>query len=322
MSKTAWAWVLVIGCVSPAAAQESLLPTHVSDAGEVTITGQLRYLAGRGTLSNPIFEVDFDQTHFLGEFRVGVGVGGGFEIEGSFPFEFTGMGEADESGVEFELETAGLGDLTLEGNYLLAAASKTSPSIMAGLVVVLPVGNDDFAVPEIRFNGVLVQDGEEGGLGEGVVKVGLQFGVSQKVTGAEIYGIARYLASTGTQDEDDSEIDRPDVFTLAAGAMLPVGATSSLDLRLILNHVGEEIEDDDTAGESTEEAHLELFLDARLYFTVGSTASLVLGGTLGWTQDHAVDEEADLDFEGVFNYGVTLGLHLRLGVPLVGGGRK
>jgi len=44
----------------------------------------------------------------------------------------------------------------------------------------------------------------------------------------------------------------------------------------------------------------------------------VLGINLGWVQDHAVDEEAELDLEEVFTYGVLIGLHLRLGVPLAG----
>ena len=318
MRKSAWTAVLLFACGSAAAAQESLLPTHVSDSGEVTVSAALRFAAGQGTLSNPAFEVDFDDTHFLGEFRFGVGVGGGFEIEASFPFEFSGTGEADENNVEFEVETAGLGDLTVEANYVLVPSLKATPQVIAGLVLVLPVGNDDFPTPDIRFNGVQVQDGEEGGLGEGVFKIGLQFGVSQKVTGAQIYGLARFLASTGTQDQDDAEIDHPDVFSLVAGAMLPIGETSNLDIRLTLNHVGDEIEDDDFSGESTEEAHLNMGLETRFYFTVGSTATLVLGAGLGWVQDHAVDEEAELDLEEVFTYGVTVGLHLRLGVPLVG----
>jgi hypothetical protein len=309
---------LVFVCSASVSAQESLIPTHISGAGEFTVEGFLRFQAGQGTLSNPAIDVDFEDTHFFAEFKAGVGVGGGFEIEASFPFEFTGTGEADESGVEFEVETAGLGDLTLEGNFLIAPSTKATPNVMAGLVIVLPSGNDDFAVPEIRFGGVQVQDGEEGGLGDGVVKAGLQFGVDHKVTGAHLYGLVRMVFSTGKQDQDDLEIDHPDVFSLVAGAMLPLGATSNLDLRLAMQHVGDEIAEDDLGGESTDEAHIQMFLDARFYFTVASTATIVLGVNGGWVQDHAVDEEAELDLEEVFTYGVTLGLHLRLGVPGTG----
>lgn len=322
MFKSALSLILAVVGAASVSAQDSLIPTHVSDPGEINVTAELRYHAGQGTLSNPSFEVDFDDAHFLGLFRVGVGVGGGFEVEAAFPFEFSGVGEADDSGIEFEVETAGLGDLFLEGNYLIVPMGKDAPQVLAGLVVVLPVGDDDFATPEIRIGGVQVQDGEEGGLGEGVFKVGVQFGVSQKVTGAHLYGAARFLVSTGKQDEDDQEIDHSDVFSLLAGAMIPLGETSNLDIRLNLNYLGDEIAEDDFGAESTEEAHINVNLEPRLYFTVGSTATLILGATLGWQQDHAVDEEANLDLEQVFTYGVTLGLHLRLGVPLVGGSRK
>lgn len=314
MSKTAWSAILVLGCVTPAAAQESLLPTYVNSTGEVTAEGVVRYIAGSGTLKDPLFDVDFEDSHFFGEFRVGVGIGGRFEIEAQVPYEFTGTGEADESGVEFELETAGFGDLTLEGNYLITPASKTSPQVVGGLVVVVPTGNDDFGVPEVRINGVLIQDGEEGGLGDGVFKVGLGFAVGQQVTGAYVYGAARFLVSLGTHDEDNLEIDRPDTFSLLGGAMIGLGATSNLDLRLAFNYVGEEVAEDAGGIEETEEAHVNITFEPRLYFSVGGAATVILGGLVGWEEDHAIDEEADLDLEDVFVYGVTLGLHLRLGV--------
>lgn len=97
------------------------------------------------------------------------------------------------------------------------------------------------------------------------------------MTGAHIYGAARYLVSTGTQDEDDLEIDHPDTFSLLAGAMLPIGETTHLDLRLNVNHVGDEVAEDDFGNESTEEAHLTFNVETRFYFTVGSTATLILG---------------------------------------------
>ena len=307
--------VLVFGLALPVAAQESLLPTYVNDTSEVTLTADLRYVAGVGTLTNPLFDIDFDDTHFLSEFRAAVGIGGGFEIEASVPFEFSGTGEADESGVEFEVETAGLGDLTLEGNYVITKAGKETPHVMAGLVIVLPTGDDDFATPEIRLGGVQVQDGEEGGIGDGVFKLGLQFGVSKQVTGAHLYGLARFVVPTDKQDADDSEIDHSDVFTLVGGALLPLGGTSNLDLRLTFMYEGDEIEEEDLTGaEATEEAHLSLLLEPRFYFSVGSTATIVLGGSLGWVEDHAVDEEAELDLEDTFIYGINLGVHLRLGV--------
>ncbi len=322
MFKSALSAFLAIGCVTSVSAQDSLIPTHVSDTGEVTVTAELRFQAGQGTLSDPLTEADIDLTNFLALFRVGVGVGSGFEIEASVPFGFSGVVESDDFALDFEIETAGLGDLTLEGNYLLVPSSKTSPQVIAGLVIVVPSGDDDFPVAEVRINGTQVQQGEEGGLGEGVFKIGVQFGVSQKVTGAHIYGAARFLVSTGTQDQDNLEIDHADVFSLLAGAMIPLGETSNLDIRLNLNYESDEVAEDDFGGESTEEAHINVNLEPRLYFTVGSTATLILGGSLGWQQDHAVDEEANLDLEQVFTYGVTLGLHLRLGVPLVGGAKK
>lgn len=317
MFKSASALVLVLACAASAAAQESLLPSHISGTGEITLTGALRYQAGKGTLASPVFDVDFDDTHLFGEFRAGVGIGGGLEIEASVPFEFSGKGEADDSGVEFEVETAGLGDLTLELNYLIAPAGKTTPRVMAGLVLVVPVGDDDFATPELRIGGVLVQDGDEGGIGEGVFKIGFQFGVDTQVTGAHLYGLARFVISTGTQDDGDDEIDHPDVFTLVAGAMLPLGGMTNLDVRLSFQYAGDEVADNAVSGEATEEAHVSFILEPRFYFTVGSTATLVLGGNVGWVEDHAVNEEAEVDLEDVFVYGITLGLHLRLGVPLV-----
>jgi hypothetical protein len=97
---------------------------------------------------------------------------------------------------------------------------------------------------------------------------------------------------------------------------------SNLDIRLNLNYLGDEVAQDDLGGESTDEAHFNVFLEPRLYFSIADTATIILGGSLGWQQDHAVDEEAELDLEQVFTYGVTLGLHIRLGVPLVGGAKR
>lgn len=154
MFKTACSAILVAACVTSVRAQESLIPTHVSGSGEVTVTAELRYQAGRGTVSDPLGEADFDLNQFLVRFRFGVGVGSGFEVEASSPFGFSGVFETDDFGFDFEVETAGLGDLTLEGNYLVVPGSKVSPQVVAGLVAVLPVGNDDFPVAEIRVNGV------------------------------------------------------------------------------------------------------------------------------------------------------------------------
>lgn len=313
MSKTAWSAVLVLACAAPAAAQESLLPTYVNSTGEVTAEAILRYIAGQGTLANPAFEIDFENSSFFGEVRAAVGIGGRFEIEASFPYQFDGTGEADESGVEFEVETAGIGDLTLEGNYVITPASKDSPQVVAGLVLVVPVGDDDFGVPEVRIGGVQIQDGEDGGLGQGVFKIGLGVAVGKQVTGAYVYGGARFLVPLGKQDGDDVEVDRPDTFTLLGGAMLGLGERSNLDLRLIFNYLGDEVAEDDAGGEETEEAHINLTLEPRFYFSVGSMATIIVGGTLGWEQDHAIDEESDLDLEDVFVYGLSLGLHLRLG---------
>jgi hypothetical protein len=138
MVKSALSFALVIAGAASASAQDYLLPTYVSGAGEINISAELRYQVGEGTLSNPAFEVDFEDTHVLGLFRASVGIGGGFEIEASAPFEFTGKGEADEGGVEFDVETAGLGDLTLEGTSCLV--SKEGPGPRASIIV-LPSGN-------------------------------------------------------------------------------------------------------------------------------------------------------------------------------------
>jgi hypothetical protein len=313
MSKFAYSTAFVLALASAASAQDSLLPTYINDSAEITATGRLGYFAGEGSLTNPAFDIDFEDTIILAELRAAIGIGGRFEIEAAVPFAFSGSGEADESNVELEIETAGMGDMSLDLNYAIIQESKSSPQIMAGLVMVLPVGNDDFGVPEIRIGGVQVQDGEEAGLGEGVFKAGLQVGVSKKLTGAHVYGLVRFIAATQNQEEDDVEIDRPEVFTVVAGAMVPLGSTSNLDLRLNVNFVGDEVEDDDTFGETTEEAHFRANLDAFVYFNIGDTATIILGGNIGMTQDHAIDEEAELDLEEVFTYGLSLGLHLRFG---------
>jgi hypothetical protein len=313
MSKTTGSAILVFAFAIPAAAQESLLPTYVNQSGEVTVEATFRYLAGQATLSAPIAEADFESTNLFGDLRAGVGLGGRFEIEASVPFVFDSTAEAEEGGLEVEFETAGLGDLSLEANYLITPASKTSPQVVGGLIVVLPTGDNDFAEPEVRFNGVQIEEGKEGGLGDGVVKVGLGFAVGKQLTGAHVYGAARFLISTGTDEEDDLEIDRPDVFSVVGGAMVDIGAHSSLDIRAIINYVGDEVAEDDTGAESTDEAHVNVTLEPRLYFSIGDTATLILGGAVGWEQDHAVDEEAELEVEDAFTYGVSLGLHLRLG---------
>jgi hypothetical protein len=313
MSKTAWSWVLIVAAAVPAGAQESLLPTYVNESGEVTVEATFRYLAGQATLSNPLLEADFESTNLFADLRAGVGLGGRFEIEASVPYQLDGTAEAEEGGFEVEFETVGLGDLTLEGNYLITPASRTSPQVVGGLIVVLPTGDSDLSDPEVRFNGVQVEEGNEGGLGDGVFKVGLGFAVGKQLTGAHVYGAARFLIATGKDEVDDDEVDRADVFSVLGGAMIEIGATSNLDIRAIINYVGDEVAEDDTGAESTDEAHINITLEPRLYFSIGDTATLILGGALGWEQDHAFDEEGDGELEDLYTYGVSLGLHLRLG---------
>jgi hypothetical protein len=317
MSKSAWTALWILAAGSAAMAQDALVPTHISNFGEITATFRLRYDAGQGNLKDPTFELDLDVKRFFGELQAGVGLGHGFEVEATLPYQFQGTFQAEQGGVEFEQEQVGLGDLTLAGNYRLVEESKTSPQVIGGLLLVLPFGNDDLGATELRIGGVTITQGDEQGLSDDVFKIGFQAGVSKKLEAAEVYGLIGFLVATEDRDEGNIEVDLPNVFTLTAGAKMPLGATTFLDLRTNLRHVGEEVEDD-PAGDSTEEAHVELELQARFYFTLGGGAAVVLGAGVGWIQDHAVVEESNLDVEGLYTYGLEFGIHIHLGLPVVG----
>ena len=315
MAKPA-SFILVFIWASPVAAQESLLPTHISGPHEITVTAELRYTSISGFLSDSLGELDYRETHVLADLRFGVGVGGGFEIEGSFPVDLQGRARADESDLEIEIETGGLGDLTVEGNYLLRPATGSSPQIMAGLLLVLPTGDDDLALAEIRSAGSIVQEGEKGGIGDGVFKAGFQFGLSQRSEEGQVYyGQIRYVFPLGTQNGDDFEADHADVFSLTVGGLLPLGEKSSLELKWALGVLGDEVVDFETGGDATEEAHYSIAFESRFLFNMGRTSTLILGLGFAWIQDHELIEQDDFELEDAFGWGLSIGLHFRLGVP-------
>jgi hypothetical protein len=305
-------FILAFLCASPVAAQETLLPTDILEQREFTVTTELRYTVLEALLVDPLSVLDFKQTQLLADLRIGVGLGGGFEIEGSFPIAFRNRAKADEEDFlgDFEIESGGLGDLTVEGNHLL------SPQLMGGLVLVLPTGDDDLPVAEIRFDGDVIQEGEKGGIGEGVFKAGFQVGLSHEADDGQIYyGRIRYVLALGTQEEDDFEIEHADVFTLTLGALLPLGENWDVDLRWNLAILGDEVAEADTGEEATEESHFSIDFESRFLVKVGRTSTLILGLGFGWIQDHEVAEEDDAELEDAWGWGLTLGLHVKWGEP-------
>jgi hypothetical protein len=256
--------------------------------------------------------LDFDETHFLFDLQVSYGVSDRIEIEAFLPYEIDGQADGDDGDFEFEARTVGLGDLTIGANYLILRPLDGAPQVTGGLVIVLPTGDSELGVAEIQSGGTVTQEGEEGGIGDGVLKVGFQAGIQAPLESGVVYAELRYVFPMGTDNGDDVEIDRADEFTATAGMMLPLGSSSNIDLRWTLAARGDEVADFDATGESTEESHLSFQFESRFYFKANRTTHLFGALGLGWIGDHAADEEDDAEIKDVYGWGITFGLQVKL----------
>jgi hypothetical protein len=295
-----------------AKAQEGLTPTDILSMGRFTAAGYLGASIGQASLEANTFDEDGDIREFLLRLEVAVGLGAGFEVEASLPIALMSELEFDSGGVEFKQESKGLGDLTLGLNYALIQETKDAPQLLIGAFVVLPTGDDEAGEPEIVVNNVVVQDGEDAGFGTGAFQYGFQVGLSKRAGQVEPYLLFRYLFG-GTGDDGDVETEFANVGTLLLGMEIHAGDQLTIDIRGILEFRSDEVEEDEFNNETTEEAHVSYGLQGRLYASLGSQVALVLGLGAFSTQDHAINEESDLDLTGVIIITAEVGLQISFG---------
>lgn len=294
--------------------QEGLTPTDVLTTGRATVAGRLSAEIGSGSLQNDT--LDFDESGDISRFDLllegAVGIGMNFEIEASLPITFVEKLEFDSSGVDFTQESKGLGDLSLGVNWAALRDGKDTVQLMFGAFVLLPTGDDDRGQPEINLNGVQIQDGEDGGLGTGAFQFGFQAGLSKRLSVLEPYVLFRYLVG-GNGDDGEIKTDFPNVATLIVGSEFHFGDALTIDGRLIVNLVDEEVREDDTGGETTTDSYSQIALQGRVYLSLGPSVTLIAGIGAYNDSDHEIIQEANLELNDVWVFTAELGLQIALG---------
>jgi hypothetical protein len=296
-------------------AQDGLTPTDVLPMGRFTATARLQTQLGTGTFdafAGTVSE-DIELRTFAVQFEAAVGIGYGFELEASLPYAFTLETEVDATGLDITEESKGIGDMNLGANYMILPDSASGPQLMVGAFMVLPTGDDTPSVAEVQSTiPALNQAGEEGGIGEGAFTFGFLAGISKRMENLEPYLLFRYRLG-GSNEEDNIDTDYADVGSVLLGLEIHSGEQVTLDVRAVLDFYSKEVEEDTTGAKSTEEAYVQYGLEGRLYASLGSQFSLVIGLGFRALEDHAIDEEADLNIEDTFVYGAEIGLHIVLG---------
>lgn len=318
MKRVALMLVVFLAPVSMVAAQEKddnvLTPTDILEFGQFSITGAVQVLLGRATVKDGTgtLDVDLDTREYDLYFAGGVGLGGGFEVEASIPYRIQGIGKAEEGIVEFEQETYSVGDLTLRGNYRVLKEEKESPQLVVGAIVVVPTGYWREQVAEITVGGTVLQEGEKGGIGEGIWRFGLGAALSKRFGPFEPYAGGEYLLG-GDAERRDVDYERPGKGRAFAGAELHLSENATIDLRGTVDFVGKAIRTENDVDE-TEEQHLNYGAAATLYARLSKGLTLLLGGGVMATQDHWLNKEGEIEIEGAFGYYLAAGLHLMLGL--------
>lgn len=319
MIRTMLATLVALSTASAAWAQDhALTPTDVLEFGQVSGTVRLSLAEGRGDLANdPAVDMDVDLNQFRAILDAAVGLGMGFEVELSIPYEFKQTLEADGTigvpNVKFEEEDSGFGDLTVQGVYRLVKETKGTPQWVLALILTAPTGNDkqgeaDVTAPPPIGN----TEGVEGGIGEGVWRYGFGSAVSMNLGGVEPYlGLSYVFGGERTRNGVDEE--RADVGSILVGAEFHVSPTATIDLRGTVTFKGDDITEDNRL-EKEEEAHVILGAQGALYAGIAPGVTLVLGGGVLRPEDHEIDTTANLEFEGVFIYYLQIGLHIKLGL--------
>ncbi len=296
-----------------AKAQDGLTPTDILPMGRFTADARLVMGIGEGTLDAGPTTIDGDLREFQVVFRAAAGLGMGFEVEAELPVAFTSEVSFEESGVEFTEESKGLGDLILGLNYAIIQETKDEPQFLIGAFIVLPTGDDDPAEPEITGTGVFDQPGEDGGIGDGAFGFGGQIGVSKRFGQVEPYLLFRYFVA-GESEVDDIETDHADILTILLGMEIHAGNQATVDLQLWVNMNGEEVAEDTlTNTESTEEQHASYGFQGRVFLSLGSQVAIVAGIGIAAVEDHAIDEENQLDLTDTWIFGAEFGLRIVFG---------
>ena len=295
-----------------ARAQDGLTLTDVLPTGRFTADARLQMALGEGTLDTGPASIDGDIRDFQVVFEAAAGLGLGFEIEASLPVAFTAEISFEESGAEFTEESKGLGDLALALNYAIIQEKGNEPQLMIGGFILLPTGDDDPAIAQIESGGVIIQDGEEGGIGDGAFGYGFQVGLSKRFGSVEPYFVFRYFIH-GESDVDDIETDHADVASLILGMEIHGGDQVTVDLRVWADISGDEVDEDDTGAETTEEAHASYGFQGRVFLALGSQVAIVAGVGISAVEDHAIDEESQLDLTDTWVFGAEFGLHIVFG---------
>lgn len=295
-----------------ARAQDGLTPTDVLPLGRFTAEARLIMALGEGTLDAGPVSIDGDIREFSVVFQAAVGLGLGFEVEAQLPVAFTAELSFEESGAEFTEEAKGLGDLVLGLNYAIIAEKGDEPQFIVGGFIVLPTGDDDPGIAQIESGNVILQDGEEGGIGDGAFGFGGLIGLSKRFGQIEPYLIFRYLVA-GTSDVDDIETDHADVLSIVLGMEIHAGDQATLDLRIWVDLSGDEVEEDNTGAESTEEQHASYGFQGRVFLSLGSQVALVAGVGVSAVEDHAISEESNFELSDAWIFGAEFGLRIVFG---------
>jgi hypothetical protein len=294
-------------------AQDGLTPTDVLQVGRFTADARLVATIGEGTLDTGPGTIDGDIREFLAVFEAAVGLGMGFEVEAELPVAFSSEFSFEESGAEFTQEAKGLGDLTLRVNYAIIQEQGSEPQLIAGAFIILPTGDDDPGEAEIVVNNVVIQNGEDAGIGDGAFGFGFQIGLSKRFGQVEPYFLFRYTVA-GESDVDDTETDHADFATILLGLEIHAGDLATVDLRAWVNVIGEEVEEDTVTNlETTEEKHASYGFQGRVFLSLGSQVAIVGGVGISALEDHAIDKESDLELTDTWLFTAEFGLHIVFG---------
>jgi hypothetical protein len=325
MNRMILALICLSASASLAAAQEGkdkdmsednvLTPTDVLELGQVSLTGVIQVNLGTATIKDGTgtFDVDVDQEAYDLYFAGGVGLGKGFEIEASIPYQIRGIGKGEVGLAEFEEETYSIGDLTVQAIYRVLKEEKESPQWVVGAVVTAPTGYWKEGVAKItNAAGTVVQEGEKGGIGEGAWRYGLGTAISKRFGLFEPYVGVQYLLG-GDAERKDVDYERPDQGQVFAGAELHVSKDATIDLRGIVDFVGEGVRTENNV-DKTEEQHQNYTVTAALYARLAPGVTLLVGGGVYTSQDHWIDKEGQIEIEGLFGYYMAVGLHVMLGL--------
>jgi hypothetical protein len=309
--------VALLACASMAMAQEKednvLTPTDVLEFGQFSITGLIQASLGTATVEDGTgtFSVDADLQSYNLLLSGGVGLGRGLEIEAEIPYQFQGTLEGEEGLLGWEEETYSVGDLTLRGIYRILKEEKDSPQWVVGAIVVAPTGYWKEGIAEITVGNVVVQEGEKGGIGEGIWRYGIGSAISKRFGAFEPYAGAQYLVG-GDAERKDVDYERPGIGQVFVGAELHVSKEARIDVRGNMDFVGEAVRTENLVDQ-TEEQHQNYSATATLYARLAPGLTLLLGGGVMTTQDHWIDKENEIEVNGVFAYYLTVGLHLMVG---------